>query len=205
MNLFTIKNAWQNRENHPQTTLAKAHPRLAMICLSGLSIDYIPSSAPAEAEISYRFVIQSGSAPVGNNAPDHLLQRDNQCRSVSTMVRANGNPYLQQFQNASPVGDACVTGFAWSTGTYYDVTMQVGPANDLFSLQVNGMPVVTDYPLANDVQVPTGFHFGDNLATDLVQRPDDVLITPEPTTPMILAVGASVTLSMLRRRGAARP
>ena len=98
-----------------------------------------------------------------------------------------------------------MTGFAWSTGTYYDVTMQVSAANDLFGLQTNVTPVVTDYPLANDVQVLTSFHFGDNVATDLVQRLDDVLITPEPTTLMILAVGAPVTLSMLRRRGRVQP
>jgi len=59
--------------------------------------------------------------------------------------------------------------------------------------------------LANDVQVLASFHFGDNVATDLVQRLHDVLITPEPTTLMILAMGVPATLSMLQRRGRVQP
>jgi len=67
-----------------------------------LSTDCIPSSAPAEAEISCRFMIQSGSTLVDNNTSDHLLQWDNNAEALALWWAANGNLYLQQVSEYIP-------------------------------------------------------------------------------------------------------
>jgi len=164
-----------------------------------IAIEYTPMAAPAEAEVSYEFMIQGGATLGAIDSVGQLLTWDDYAVGLALWWGHDWNLYTREFHSGTPIGSPVDTGFDWSTATSYEVTMQVSAAADTVNCQVNGTPVLTDYTLGADVAALTGLYFGTGGPALAVQRLDDVLITPEPST-LTLAVLGVLSLTFCGRR-----
>ena len=162
---------------------------------NGSLIDYLPTTQPDVAQVSYEFLVaREGLSQEGLNAFGQELVFDPLGLNLVLFWSSDADGHHLWYGVSIPGQGTFTltdTGFVYSLETPYAVKWLINTNNDRFSLSVDGTSLATDVAFGADGDSLRELAFVNDFATVGTQQIDNVLIetAPLPSTLALLGIG----------------
>ena len=178
-------------------------PGPAGVADNGSLIDYFPVALAPTTRVSYFYRLETGATQVGLNAFGQQLVMSPFGVNLELLWANDGNWHVGTTNVGAGFFTTVNTAQGYTLGTNYDVTWLINGAAGLFSIEINGTPLVTNFAHVPMLGVQE-LAFFNNFNSTGTQVIDNVRITaeavPEPASLVLSGLALALLVTVRQRR-----